>query len=103
MEAIKKTEGLIYNYSIKGDTLHVDEYFTSPSGRKWSADNVGINLYIPTGTILKFEKDPRILLHSSFRNESDEYLESSWESGNSLWVMTDDGLEPAAENSVKHK
>jgi len=103
MEAIKKTEGLIYNYSIKGDTILVDEYFTSPSGRKWSADNVGINLYIPTGTILKFEKDTRILLHSSFRNESDEYLESSWESVDGLWVMTDDGLEPAHENSVKHK
>jgi len=43
------------------------------------------------------------LLHSSFRNESDEYLESSWESVDGLWVMTDDGLEPAHENSVKHK
>jgi phage shock protein PspC (stress-responsive transcriptional regulator) len=103
MEAMKKTEGLMYNYSIKGDTLHVDEYFTSPAGRKWSADNVGINLYIPTGTILKFEKDPRILLHSSFRNESEDYLESSWESGNSTWIMTDYGLEPAYEKSIKHK
>jgi phage shock protein PspC (stress-responsive transcriptional regulator) len=103
MEAMKKTEGLIYNYRVNGDTLHLDEYFTSPAGRKWSADNVGINLFIPSGTILKFENNPRILLHSSFRNESDEYLESSWESGNSLWVMTNDGLEPVAENSVKHK
>jgi phage shock protein PspC (stress-responsive transcriptional regulator) len=103
IEAMKKTEGLIYNYGIKGDTLHVDEYFTSPAGRKWSADNVGINLYIPSGTFLKFERDPKILLHSYFRNESEEYLESSWESGNSLWVMTNDGLEPADENPVKHK
>ena len=103
MEALKKTEGLLYNYSIKGDTLHLDEYFTSPAGRKWSADNVGINLYIPAGTILKFEKDPRILLHSSFINESDEYLESSWESDNGMWVMTDNGLKPATETSDKRK
>jgi phage shock protein PspC (stress-responsive transcriptional regulator) len=103
IEALKKTDGLLYNYSIKGDTLHLDEYFTSPAGRKWSADNIGINLYIPAGTFLKFEKDPKILLHSSFRNESDEFLESRWESGNSLWVMTNDGLEPADEYSVKHK
>jgi hypothetical protein len=103
MEAMKKTEGLTYNYKVNGDTLHLDEYFTSPAGRKWSADNVGINLFIPSGTILKFENNPRILLHSSFRNESDHYIESSWESGNSLWIMTNDGLEQAAEHSVKHK
>ena len=103
LEARKKTEQLLYNYNIKGDTLHIDEYFTIPAGRKWSADNVGINIYIPAGSILKFEKDPKILLHSSFRNESDEYPESRWEPGNSFWVMTDNGLEPSAENSVKHK
>ena len=100
-EAKKKTDELLYNYSIKGNTIHLDEYFTIPTGRKWSADNVGINLYIPTHTILKFEKDPRILLHTSFRNESDEYLESRWESSNSIWVMTDDGLESVTEHAVK--
>lgn len=102
-EALKKTEGLIFNYRTNGDTLHLDEYFTIPAGRKWSADNVGINLFIPSGTILKFEKDPRILLRSFSRNESDEFLTSRWESGNShsLMVMTNDGLEPVAEKPVK--
>ena len=71
IEALKKSEGLIYNYHINGDTIHLDEYFTSPAGRKWSADNVGISLYIPAGTILKFEKDPRIRFHNSFRNGDD--------------------------------
>jgi Putative stress-responsive transcriptional regulator len=103
MDAMKKIDGLVYNYSIKGDTLHLDEYFTSPAGRKWSADNIGINLYIPSGTVLKFEKSPKILLRSSYRNEYDEYLESSWESDNTLWVMTDDGLETLTENSFKQK
>jgi phage shock protein PspC (stress-responsive transcriptional regulator) len=100
-EAREKSEGLIYNHLINGDTLHVDEYFTVPSGRKWAADNVGINLFIPEGTFLKFDKDPRILLHQSFRNESDESLESSWESANSIWVMTDNGLKPATKSSDK--
>ena len=49
MDAMKKTEELSYNYTINGDTLILDEYFTIPSGRKWSADNVGINIYIPEG------------------------------------------------------
>jgi phage shock protein PspC (stress-responsive transcriptional regulator) len=103
IEALKKSEGLIYNYQVNGDTIHLDEYFTSPSGRKWSADNVGINLNIPAGTILKFEKDPRIRLHNSFRNGHDDYLESTWDSGNGIWLMTEDGLQPAKENSFKRK
>lgn len=103
MDAMKKIDGLLYNYSIKGNTLHLDEYFTSPAGRKWSADNVGINIHIPSGTILKFENSPRLLLHSSFRYESDEYLESRWESDNALWIMTDDGLKTITKNSFHSK
>jgi hypothetical protein len=103
IDAMKKSEELQFNYNINGDTLHLDEYFTIPAERKWSADNIGINLYIPKGTILKFEKDSRIILHSSFKNEYDEYPESGWESVSSLWVMTDDGLDPIAENTVKQK
>jgi hypothetical protein len=103
LDALKKSEGLIYNYHITGDTIHFDEYFTSPSGRKWSADNVGINLYIPACTVLKIEKDPRIRLHNSFRNGSDDYLESRWESGNGIWKMTEDGLQAVEENSFKRK
>ena len=102
-DAMKKIEGLRYNYSIKGDTLHMDEYFTSPAGRKWSADNIAINLYIPEGTILKLDKDSRFLFHNRFRNESDDYFESRWESGNSSWVMTDEGLEVANKKALKHK
>jgi phage shock protein PspC (stress-responsive transcriptional regulator) len=102
-EAIDKTNGLIFHYNIKGDTLSMDEYFTCPAGRKWSADNVGIKLYIPSGTILKFEKNPRILLHSSFRDEYNNDLESGWESGDSVWTMSDNGLEPVTEHSTKQK
>ncbi|MCX6255035.1 MAG: hypothetical protein NTV31_11240, partial [Bacteroidia bacterium] len=84
-------------------TLLIDEYFTSPAGRKWSADNVGINLYVPVGTILKLDKDSRILFHSCFQNESEEYLESRWESGSSFWVLTDDGLKEATNKAAKQK
>jgi phage shock protein PspC (stress-responsive transcriptional regulator) len=103
MEAMKKSENLLYNYRISGDTLHLDEYFTVPAGRKWAADNVIVNLHIPAGTIMKFVNDPRIMLRSSYRDESDQYLHSWWESGNDVWVMTRDGFEPVDEYSVKHK
>src|SRR5664279_177640 len=87
IDALNKSEGLIYNYHVNEDTVHFDEYFTSPAGRKWSADNVGLNLYIPAGTVLKFEKEPRLRLHNSFRNGDDNYLESTWESSDGIWLM----------------
>jgi hypothetical protein len=102
-EAIIKTEELLYSYKITGDTLHLDEYFTLPAGRKWAGDNVEINLNVPSGTVVKFEHNPKILLHASFRDHSEEYLESRWESNNDSWVMTDDGLESLAEGTYKHK
>jgi len=108
-EAMKKIEELKYNYRVKADTLHIDEYFTSFAGRKWAVDNIAINLYIPEGTILKLDKDSRILFHNHFRfhdrfrNESDDYPESGWESGNSTWVMTDNGLKIAAGKAARLK
>lgn len=102
-EALIKSEGLIYNYRISGDTLHLDEYFTSPSGRKWSADNIGINLDIPVGSILKFEKNSRLWLHHSIRYDYEEDNESTYTTSGGSWLMTEDGLKPATENSFKRK
>src|SRR5664279_3314814 len=39
MDATKKSEGLLYNFKLKDDSLNIDEYFTIPAGHKWSADN----------------------------------------------------------------
>ena len=63
---MKKAEELQFNYNLSGDSLNIDEYFTLPSGRKWSADNVGIRLYVPTGTILKFDETSKILCSLSY-------------------------------------
>jgi phage shock protein PspC (stress-responsive transcriptional regulator) len=100
-EAIKKTEGIEYNYSFRSDSLNIDEYFTIPSGRKWSADEIGIHLYIPVGTILNFDETSRVLVHSHFRDGNDDYLESRWESGTGKWIMTLDGLEPVSDKISK--
>jgi phage shock protein PspC (stress-responsive transcriptional regulator) len=103
LEAAGKAEALIYNYTFKNNSLNIDEYFTVPSGRKWSADEIGIHLYIPTGTILKFDEYSRILVHSHFRDGDEDYLESKWESGTGNWVMTEDGLEPMHDKIITRK
>jgi phage shock protein PspC (stress-responsive transcriptional regulator) len=92
-EANQKAEELHYEYSLSGDTLKIDEYFSLPAGRKWSADNVGVRLYVPSGTILKFDETSKILVHSHIYDGYEDYYESHWEeSGPGIWAMTDDGL-----------
>jgi len=102
-EAVRKTESLAFNYSLKKDSLNIDEYFTIPSARKWSADEIGLHLYIPAGTILKFDKTSRILVHTHFHDENEDYLTSRWESETGVWVMTPDGLEPLSSGSRNRK
>jgi phage shock protein PspC (stress-responsive transcriptional regulator) len=98
-EAIKKTEGIQYNYRLNGDSLNIDEYFTIPSGRKWSADEIRIHLFIPNGTVLKFDLPSRVMVHSHFIDGNEDYTESRWESGTGKWIMTQDGLEPITFNN----
>lgn len=97
LDATKKSEGLLYNFKLVNDSLNIDEYFTIPAGRKWSADNIGIHLYVPAGIVLKFDDASRILVHSHIREGSEDYFESRWESNTGSWKMTDDGLEPLSK------
>ncbi|MEI6048626.1 MAG: PspC domain-containing protein [Bacteroidota bacterium] len=103
-DAQKRTEELLYNYRVNGDTLVLDEYFTIPSGRKWSADNVGINLYIPAGTVLKFDSASEKLLHARPGFEDESYSDSTrWESGSKLWILTEEGIKPLSKPFSKQK
>jgi phage shock protein PspC (stress-responsive transcriptional regulator) len=99
-----KSEELIYNYNLKGNTLLLDEYFTIPSGRKWSADIVAISIYVPEGTILKFDSSSENLLkYSSGYEEDDVSDKSELESGSKLWILSKDGIKHLKNNPVKHK
>ena len=104
IDAMKKTEDLIYNYSISGDTLILDEYFTIPKGRKWAADNVGINLYLPAGSVLKLDNPSLRLLHSYI---SKEYYDADepevTRQSTDTWILTNEGLEPADSSQLKKK
>jgi phage shock protein PspC (stress-responsive transcriptional regulator) len=109
-DALRKAEGLLYNYSISGDTLYIDEYFTIPAGTKWAFDDVRVDLYIPEGTEIHFDKTAE----NMFRGHSYEQNEWGWNSdaeektvnssGNVdySWVMTEDGLRRKSDSVEKN-
>ncbi len=93
-DARKKTETLVYNYIISGDSILIDEYFTIPEGSKWSCDNVGVVLHIPAGTIVQFDRvTENMLLQYNYPYRGDDTR--NLYSGRDTWVMTEDGLERA--------
>jgi hypothetical protein len=104
IDAMKKTEQLIYNYSISKDTLILDDYFTIPAGRKWAADNIGINLYLPAGSVLKLDKPALRLLHSYISREYYD-ADDSYESGqfSDTWIVSEEGIEPVNGPKLEHK
>lgn len=98
-DGARKAESLIYHYRFSGDTLLLDEYFSIPQGNKWSADNVTVNLYIPEGTVIHFDKtaENMFLRHHYYDDEwvtsSDTDADENIRSGNGKysWVMTENG------------
>jgi phage shock protein PspC (stress-responsive transcriptional regulator) len=94
-DARKKAESLIYNYEITGDTISLDEYFSFPQGSKWSCDNVGVVLYIPEGTLVRFDETTSRMFRPDLYYDRDYDLEEI--SGNTYsWIMTENGLRRSA-------
>ena len=111
-EAASKAEMLGYNYTLGNDTLKLDEYFTIPSGRRWSADNIRVNLYVPARTILYFDSNTNNLVRRGRQIEymaadsstwSTHDINESWQLGNRYWKMSDNGLTEVQRNTLKHK
>jgi phage shock protein PspC (stress-responsive transcriptional regulator) len=100
LDAQMKAEEIIYNYRITGDTIRLDEYFTLPAGSKWSVDDVRVNLYIPDGTKVHFDKTTEDMFRQNYYRKDEwdwsdgsrdmEYTRS--DNGSFYWIMTDDGL-----------
>jgi phage shock protein PspC (stress-responsive transcriptional regulator) len=98
IDARKRADELEFTYRMIGDTLFLDEYFMIPSGRKWSADNVGINLYVPSGTKIKLDSGSEKLLHKR-SDDRDWDLNPGRQSTGINLLMTEEGAEPVEEDS----
>lgn len=87
LDAERKSERLIYNTNIEKKTVSLDEYFTIPSGTKWSFDYVRVKIYVPEGTIIHMDKTVERLFHSY---DDDDFV---YDPVKRYWMMTDDGPE----------
>ncbi|MBW6499900.1 MAG: PspC domain-containing protein [Bacteroidales bacterium] len=95
-DARRKAESLIYNYQVSGDTLSLDEYFTFPPDSKWACDNVGVVLYIPEGTQVRFDESTSRMFRPNRYYDSD--FDSDEFSGRTYsWIMTENGLKMSSD------
>jgi hypothetical protein len=93
--ATEKAESILYNYELRKDTLILDNYFTIPSGGKWSADYVNIYMDLPENTVLYFDEDAAEMIddvHPSDGWERHYHHMENEEIGGKFWVLTKDGL-----------
>jgi phage shock protein PspC (stress-responsive transcriptional regulator) len=99
-DAKNKAQGLFYNYSIAGDTIYTDEYFSLPQGHKWSFHKVRVYFNIPEGTSVHFDQTTENMIRGNnsnfdewdWKNDSDSRETISSQYDDHLWVMTEDGL-----------
>jgi phage shock protein PspC (stress-responsive transcriptional regulator) len=85
LDAERKCERLLYNSYILDKSLYLDEFFTIPSGTKWSFDYVTVKVYVPEGTVIYMDKTMERLYHSySDHDFVDDPV-------NRYWKMTEDG------------
>jgi phage shock protein PspC (stress-responsive transcriptional regulator) len=113
IDAVEKASSLIYNYRISHDTLFIDEFFTIPAGRKWAADELSVNLYLPEKTILHFDRACENMFTDriSISKEEDNIVTDThvdfdtepWQLGNKYWIISEDGLSEAVMTRAKQK
>jgi phage shock protein PspC (stress-responsive transcriptional regulator) len=85
LDAERKCERLLYNSRILDKSLYLDEFFTIPSGTKWSFDYVTVKVYVPEGTVIYMDKTMERLYHSYSDNDFVD------DPVNRYWKMTEDG------------
>jgi phage shock protein PspC (stress-responsive transcriptional regulator) len=106
-DAVRKAESLIYNYSINNDTLYL------PSGSRWTADFLSVNLFVPENTILYFDKASENLFHNQIiigKADGEGSITSNydtdtepWDLGNKFWIISAEGLKEAVKEPLKTK
>ncbi|VAW14070.1 Glutamate synthase [NADPH] large chain [hydrothermal vent metagenome] len=57
--AREKSNRINYGYKAEGNTIYLDDYLTAESKNRFSDQEVRVTLYVPVGTVLKYNKSSR--------------------------------------------
>lgn len=101
-DATRKAREMIYNYTVTPDTIRIDEYFSLPAGSKWSFNDVELDLQIPEGTTVHFDKTTLEMFSRRYEYQRrgwnyNDFEYSGTDRNDYTWVMTSDGLKKKSE------
>lgn len=101
--AFNRTKDFDYNFRVNGDSVFLNEYFTIPSGRRWSGDKIEILITLPQGTIVKTDSGVERLCNCTGNYNDNKLLPLEKREGLSTWEMTEDGLIPLVSRTQNKK
>lgn len=96
-EAKNRAEKIKYGYKIKGNQLILDDYFLTEAKSKYRGQDVTVYLYVPKGTLLKFDES----VHRHDRSDHD-FFDLDYDSVNYTYKVEENSVKcldcPADEN-----
>ncbi len=94
--ARNKAEMMDYGYSLNGDTLRIDEYYSLPAGSGWSFNEINVQVCAPEGTVVFIDEElvsqnlPRYL-----------HIRESGDDGS--YLVISDGHARLTDNTIIHR
>ena len=88
-EAKERVSNIDYNYKIDGNTIILNDYYSTAIDNKLRGQKVNLKLLLPVGTILKLDSSMKDLL------DNVDNLNDLWgfQMLDHTWKMTEEGLE----------
>jgi phage shock protein PspC (stress-responsive transcriptional regulator) len=86
--AREKSNRINYGYKAEGNTIYLDDYLTAGSKNRFSDQEVRVTLYVPVGTVLKYNKSSRRCPMLRANNDRDM---NGCDMSDHIWKMSADG------------
>lgn len=90
-DAMATASAVRHNFEIVENKLTLNPYFVISKGEKWRAQKSILNIYIPEGKSIKFDKLPHMIRHHIRWGNTDHYRHHHLNNGET-WTMTAEGF-----------
>ena len=85
-------DGISYDYTIEGNTVYLNNYLTTPGYSKFNDQEIRVHLYVPVGTILKYDRGNgrSWIMRAETDRSNDDLQDYTWKMGsNGVLVCLD--------------